>query len=166
MSSMSNLPVRLIDPRGPRFGAAFSVVLLAIAVAFDLPLLAALVGLALGVSAAFGTQYWILGRPWPWIRKTLRLGPPAEPEAELGPRFAQAMGFVVLEVGAVLLAFSVRPLGWLVVLIVVALQTLLAVTGYCLGCRLYGLHWLLPELFDRYVARPGRAVTGRARASQ
>ena len=25
--------------------------------------------------------------------------------------------------------------------------------GSCLGCRLYGLHWFLPELFDRVVLR-------------
>ena len=28
------------------------------------------------------------------------------------------------------------------------LQTLLAVTGYCLGCRLYFLRWWVPDLVD------------------
>lgn len=32
---------------------------------------------------------------------------------------------------------------------VAGLQTLLAVTGYCLGCRLYFLRWLVPSVFAR-----------------
>ena len=31
-------------------------------------------------------------RPWPTIRRLLRLGPPSAPEPEVGPRFAQALG--------------------------------------------------------------------------
>jgi hypothetical protein len=35
-------------------------------------------------------------------------------------------------------------LAWLPVGLVVGLQTLLAVTGFCLGCRLYFLRWWRP----------------------
>ena len=38
------------------------------------------------------------------------------------------------------------------------LQTLLAVTGYCLGCRLYFLRWWVPDLLTRIWTR-GRART-------
>jgi len=81
---------------------------------------------ALGVSALFGTQYSILGRPWPTIRRVLKLGPPREPEPEFGPRFAQLLGFVFLALAVVLLAAGLRPLGWLPVIAVGVLQTLLA----------------------------------------
>lgn len=149
----SAIPVRLIDPRGHRFGGALSVVLLVAAIAFDLPVVVPLVALALGVSAVFGTRHSILGRPWPTIRRVLKLGPPREPEPEFGPRFAQALGFVFLAVGSVLLAAGLRPLGWLPVVAVVALQALLAVSGYCLGCKLYVLHWWVPDAFDRLIGR-------------
>ena len=81
---------RLIDPRGHRFGAAFSVVLLVLAFVIERPVIVAAVGLALGVSAWFGTRYSILGRPWPYVRKLLKIGPPKELEVEWPPRFAQA----------------------------------------------------------------------------
>jgi hypothetical protein len=152
----SAIPVRLIDPRGHRFGGALSVVLLAVATVLDLPILVAAVALALGVSALFGTQYSVLGRPWPTIRRVLKLGPPANPEPEFGPRFAQALGFVGLALGFVLLAAGLRPIGWLPVIGVAVLQTLLAATGYCLGCKLYLLHWWVPDAFDRIIGR--RAV--------
>jgi len=149
----SPIAVRLIDPRGHRFGGALSVVLLVVATILDIPLLVAAVAVALGVSALFGTQYSILGRPWPTIRRVLKLGPPKNPEPEFGPRFAQALGFVFLTVGALLLAAGLRPIGWIPVIGVVVLQTLLAASGYCLGCKLYVLHWWVPDAFDRIIGR-------------
>ena len=145
-------PGRWIDPRGQRFGAGFSAVLLIAAVLAGLPWLALLVALALGVSSAFGTRYFVLGRPWPAIRRLLRLGP-TEPEHEVPPRFAQALGTLGLGLGLVLLVVAPAPWGWLPILGVALLQTLLAATGYCLGCRLYGLRWAVPGLFDRLVGR-------------
>jgi hypothetical protein len=135
---------RLIDPRGHRFGAGFSVVLLTLAYLLNVPLLVGLVGLALAVSAIFGTRYSALGRPWPFIRKALKLPPPAELEGEYPPRFAQALGSIVLGLGVVLFVAGASPLAWLPVAAVVALQALLAATGFCLGCRLYFLRWWRP----------------------
>ena len=60
---------RLIDPRGHRFGAALSAVILVVAFAIQAPIFVAAIGLALGVSALFGTQYSALGRPWPFVRR-------------------------------------------------------------------------------------------------
>lgn len=155
---MSSEPVRRIDPRGQRFGAAVSVALLLLAFAARSPLLVAAVGVALAVSAALGTRYFLLSRPWPLLRQALRLGPPAEPEPELGPRFAQAMGATGLLLGALLLAVGADPLGWLPIGVVAALQLLLASTGFCLGCRLYGLNWWLPSQFDRLLGIPADRV--------
>jgi hypothetical protein len=153
MSRSSPIPVRLIDPRGHRFGAGLSVVLLSAAIVLDVPALVAFVAVALGVSALFGTRWSILGRPWPVIRRRLKIGRPANPEPEFGPRFAQALGTIGLALGFVLLAVGVRPAGWLLVIAVAGLQALLAVTGYCLGCKLYVLHWWVPDAFDRIIGR-------------
>jgi hypothetical protein len=149
----TTLPVRLIDPRAQRLGAGLSAITLTAAIGLNLPILAAFVGSALGVSALFGSQYFFFSRLWPRIRRTFRLAPPRDLEPELGPRFAQALGFVVVGFGVALLLSGQTLIGWALVGAVVALQTLLAVTGYCLGCKLYGLHWLLPDLFDRFVVR-------------
>ncbi len=144
--------VRLIDPRGHRFGAALSAVILGLALVAGAPIVVAAIALALGSSALFGTRYSVLGRPWPLVRRLLALGP-AEPEHEYAPRFAQALGSLGLLLGVALLAAGFTSLGWVPVIGVVALQTLLAVTGYCVGCRLYFLRWWIPSLFARIARR-------------
>ena len=142
-------PARLIDPRGHRFGAGLSVVILAAAFILGLPWVVALVAVALGVSAAFGTRYSALGRPWPYVRRALRIGPPAELEHEYPPRFAQALGFVGLTLAVVLFIVGATTAAWVITGLVGGLQLLLAATGYCLGCRLYFLRWWVPSLFQR-----------------
>ena len=146
---------RGIDPRGQRFGAGLSAIVLGIALVLGLTLTPAawlvvpLVGLALGVSSARGTRYFVFGRPWPTVRRLLRLAPPKELEHEVPPRFAQAMGATFLGLATLAFLVGLAPLGWLLTVAVAGLQTLLAVTGYCLGCKLYGLKWYVPALYDR-----------------
>lgn len=144
---------RLIDPRGQRFGAGLSVVVLAAGFSLGFTLVLPLLMLALGASALFGTRYSILGRPWPYVRSTLRLGPPTELEHEYPPRFAQALGAVGFAVATLLLLAGVSPLAWVVAAAVGVLQTVLAVTGYCLGCRLYFIKWWVPAQFQRLARR-------------
>ncbi|MEW5990489.1 MAG: DUF4395 domain-containing protein [Chloroflexota bacterium] len=151
MSSV--IRVRTIDPRGQRFGAGLSAITLILAIALNLPVVAAVVGVALVVSAGLGTQWFLFGRPWPTVRGALRLGPPRDPEPELGPRFAQALGALFVAIGLALFVAGATPWFWAPIAAVAGLQTLLAATGYCLGCKLYGLHWFLPEVFDRVVLR-------------
>jgi hypothetical protein len=152
VSSLLTPPARRVDPRGQRFGAGFSAVVLVAAYVLNWPWLVAGVALLMFVSSAFGTRYWLLGKPWPVIRRTLRLGP-VEPEHEFPPRFAQAMGMTFLTLATLFLAAPVDLLGWLLVGAVVALQTLLAATGFCLGCRMYFLRWWVPSQFARLIGR-------------
>jgi hypothetical protein len=155
----------MVDPRGQRFGAGSSAVLLVSAFLIDQPVIVALVAVAMFASAAFGTRYWLLGRPWPSIRRALRLGP-AELEHEYPPRFAQALGVVFLGFGLVLVALHVTLAGWAVIGAVVGLQTLLATTGYCLGCRLYFLRWWIPSVFARMIGRGTSVQRISLRAAQ
>ena len=145
-------PARKIDPRGHRFGAAVSSALLIVSFLLNAPIGVALALLSIGVSAAFGLRYSIYGIVWRRIVKALHLGP-AEPEHEYPPRFAQALGATFIGIGSLLLLAGISPWGWLPVIGVIALQVLLAVTGYCLGCRLYFVRWYLPALFTRLIAR-------------
>jgi hypothetical protein len=140
---------RFIDPRGHRFGAILSVVILSIAIAGNLPWVVALIGLALFVSAWFGTRYSALGKPWPFVRKALKLGPPQELESEIPPRFAQALGSLGLGLAVLAFVGGVPVIGWVLTIAVAALQAVLGVTGYCLGCKLYFLRWYVPGLFER-----------------
>ena len=148
MSDHSPQP-RLIDPRGHRFGAVLSFVILLTAFLLHVPVVVPLVAVALGVSALYGTQYSLLGRPWAVVRRLLRIGPPAELESEFPPRFAQALGALGLGFATIAFLIGLSVVGWLLTAAVAGLQLLLAATGYCLGCRLYFLRWYAPALFSR-----------------
>jgi len=152
VSSQLTPPARYIDPRGQRFGAGLSAVIFGIAIVTQQFWLAALVGLNLLIASAFGSRLFLPGRPWAFIKKALRLGP-TEPEHEYPPRFAQALGGIFVAVGTVAFVAGLTLLGWVFVVAVAGLQTLLATTGYCLGCKLYFLRWWVPSLFARIFRR-------------
>jgi hypothetical protein len=144
---------RLIDPRGQRFGAGLSVIILAVGFVAGFPIVVPLVAVALGVSSLFGTRYSILGRPWPYLRRALRIAPPKELEHEFPPRFAQALGTIGLTLATLLFVLGFSTIGWIAAAAVAALQAVLAVTGYCLGCRLYFLKWWVPAQFQKLARR-------------
>ena len=144
---------RMIDPRGHRFGAALSVVILGVGLMLNAPIVVAFLAVALGLSAFFGTRYSVLGRAWLIVRKTFRIAPPSELEHELPPRFAQALGFIGFTFATVLFLLGFATAGWVVAAAVGALQFVLAATGYCLGCRLYFLKWWVPAQFQKLTRR-------------
>jgi hypothetical protein len=121
---------------------------LAIGVVLDAWPVVTAVGGFLALSAGLGTRWFIFSRPWPWIRRALAIGP-SELEHEMPPRFAQALGAIFLGIATALLALGLTPWGWLPVLAVVSLLSLLAAPGFCLGCRLLFLRWWVPDLFAR-----------------
>jgi hypothetical protein len=157
VSSNLTPPARFIDRRGQRFGAGLSAVLFVIAFAIGQFWLAALVGLNLLVASAFGSRLFLPGRPWRLIRGALRLGP-TEPEHEYPPRFAQALGGIFVTIGTIAYVAGLPIVGWVFVAAVAGLQTLLATTGYCLGCRLYFLRWWVPSLFARLFGNNDRLL--------
>lgn len=154
-------PGRMIDPRGHRFGAGVSALLLISATLVQAPWLVALALLSIGTSAAFGLRWSIYGAIWRRIVRLARLGV-AEPEHEYPPRFAQVLGSVALVMALAAFAAGAVPVGWLFALAIAALQSLLAVTGYCLGCRLYFLRWWVPDLVTRIWTRGRVARVGFA----
>jgi hypothetical protein len=149
---------RMIDPRGHRFGAGVSAIVLLAAFALNVPILIAVVLLSIGTSAAFGLRSSVYGVLWRRIVRALAL-PPTTPEHEYPPRFAQTLGSVVLVASLIAFAAGAGPIGWVLAFAVAGLQSLLAITGYCLGCRLYFLRWWVPDLVTRIWTR------GRARAT-
>jgi len=156
-ATISLPPAGKIDPRGHRFGAGVSALLLIVAFVANQPWIVPLVLVSIGVSAAFGLRYSIYGAIWRRIVRIAHLGP-AEPEHEYPPRFAQVLGSTALIVSLIAFGLGAAAFGWLFALAVAALQTLLAVTGYCLGGRLYFLRWWVPDLVTRIWTR-GRPRT-------
>jgi hypothetical protein len=138
-------PARMIDPRGHRFGAGLSALLLIASIVTGWVPGVILALLSIGTSAAFGLRYSVYGAIWRRIARAARLGK-VEPEHEYPPRFAQTLGSVVLIASLVAFLAGATPIGWLLVGAVATLQSVLAVTGYCLGCRLYFLRWWVPSV--------------------
>jgi hypothetical protein len=134
--------------------------LLLLAFVLGLPWLVAVALASIGVSAAFGLRWSIYGAIWRRIARALTL-PPTTPEHEYPPRFAQTLGSVALILSLVAFGLGAGTLGWVFAFAVAGLQTLLAVTGYCLGCRLCFLRWWVPDM----VAGSGPAAPLGCRAS-
>ncbi|MFE5916743.1 DUF4395 domain-containing protein [Streptomyces sp. NPDC056468] len=125
-----------IDVRGPRFGAAVTTVVLAVALVTGSAWLLAWQTLAFALGAAGG-----VGRsPYGWLFRTAvrpRIGPPTEFEAPEPPRFAQAVGLLFAGLG--LVGYTLGPdwLGLAATGAALAAAFLNAVFGYCLGCETY-----------------------------
>ena len=145
-------PARMIDPRGHRFGAGISAIVLVVAALTGTTWLVAIALVSIGASAAFGSRYSIYGVIWRRIAAAAGLRKvPAE--HEYPPRFAQVLGSLALTLALIAFAVGATTIGWVLALAVAGLQSLLAVTGYCLGCRLYFLRWWVPDLVTRLWTR-------------
>ena len=110
-------PARMIDPRGHRFGAGVSAIILIVAAVTGTPWLVAVVLLSIGVSAAFGLRYSIYGIAWRRIVRGAGLGK-VEPEHEYPPRFAQVLGSVGLILALIAFALGATTIGWVFTLAV------------------------------------------------
>lgn len=143
-----------IDPRGPRFGAAITSVLLLVTVGLALvtPLgssaverlvePAALLQLVLVALFAWGAFAGIQRHPYGAVFRALvapRLAPPSEREDPAAPSFAQGVGLLVTGVGLLLHLLGVP--GAIAVSAAAAFVAafLNAAFAYCLGCQLYVL---------------------------
>lgn len=130
----------LIDVRGPRFGAAITTVVLATALVVQGTVGTWLVAWQVAVFAVAtigGLAVSPYGAVFRLVKRRLDLGAPPEVEPEAPPRFAQLCGLVVAGAGLVALVAGATTLGWVLVGVVLALSTLLATTGLCVGCELY-----------------------------
>jgi hypothetical protein len=138
-----------VDPRGQRFAATLtSIVLIVVLVTSSWLLLAAqalvfVVGVVFGLrNAPYGLIYQALVRP--------RLGPPQELEPEAPPRFAQGVGAAFALTGVAGYALEVPALGMTATVFALVAAFLNAAFGLCLGCEAY--------LLIRRLA-PGRATS-------
>lgn len=134
---MTRHETMMIDVRGPRFAATITAFVLAVAIVFQLTWLVAVQAAVFAVAAFAGLRWSVYGNLFRWVKRRFDLGPPPEVEEEGPPRFAQLCGFVFTAAGLAVLAAGAELLGWILVGVVLALSSLLAATGICIGCELY-----------------------------
>ncbi len=137
----------IIDVRGPRFGAAITSAVLAMALLVQGTLGTALVAWQwsmFAIAAVGGLRYSVYGNLFRFVKRRFDLGAPPATEPEAGPRFAQACGLAVLTVALVALASGASVVAYVAVGVVLALSLLLASTNVCIGCLLYGVIVRLP----------------------
>ena len=133
-----------IDPRGPRFGASITSVLLLITVFLGLDATtvdaAFYLLIAITVLFAFGAIFGLSKHPYGLIFKKLvrpRLAAPTELEDPRPPRFAQAVGLFVASVGIVLHLLGVEFGVVYAAGAAFVAAFLNAAFAYCLGCQIY-----------------------------
>ena len=129
-----------IDPRGPRFTAAVTLVVFAV-VLLTAP---APVGIALlAVQTAFfaiGSFRGVQHTPTAYLFRRLvrpRLSAPAHLEDTAPPRFAQTVGLGFAVVALIGYLLDVTLLGQVASGFALAAALLNSVFGFCLGCELY-----------------------------
>jgi len=131
-----------IDPRGPRFTAAVTLVVLAVALLLSdaAPAAAAAITAAQAVLFAVGAGWGVHRTPTGVLFRALvrpRLAAPEHLEDPAPPRFAQAVGLAFAVVAAVGFATGAVLLGQIATALAVVAAFLNAVFGFCLGCELY-----------------------------
>ena len=128
-----------IDPRGPRFVAGLTVVVVAAALLVPTEIglaLAALQAVLFAIGAARGVQH----TPQSWLFRTLvrpRLGAPTELEDPAPPRFAQAVGLVFALVAVAGFAAGADLVAQIALGFALAAAILNSVFAFCLGCEMY-----------------------------
>jgi hypothetical protein len=132
-----------IDPRGPRFSAGITAVVVLVVIGLALAgfgvaatILFALQGVVFAIGAFAGVQR----HPYGLIYRKLirpRLAPPTELEDPKPPTFAQGVGLFVTVAGLVLALLGV-PLALPIAAAAAFIAAFLnSVFNYCLGCQIY-----------------------------
>ena len=132
----TNDDVKLLDARGPRFGALITTLVLAvILVTGSLPLLVWQL-LVFSIGAFVGPQ----ATPYAWIYRTFikpRLRGDIPTEDTRPPQFAQIVGFLFALTATLALAFDATAVFTVATGFALAAAFLNTVFNYCLGCEMY-----------------------------
>ncbi len=133
---MSSQSPTFIDPRGPRFGAVITTVVLAVVLVASSGWLLAAQTLVFALGALSGLKY----APYGYIYRALvrpRLSKPTELENPAPPTFAQGVGFAFAAIGTIGYFAGVTALGVVFTAFALAAAFLNAAFDFCLGCEVY-----------------------------
>ena len=147
-----------IDPRGPRVGALITlVVFAAVLITGSLWLLVAQ-AIVFAAGAFLGPHRSPYGLAYRWLIRP-QLGPPAQLEAAMPPRFAQAIGLLISVIAVIGYGTGLTVVGMAAAAVGLVAAFLNGVFGLCLGCELYllirriwpGRQVLIPAESDKEV---------------
>jgi len=130
------MPQPKVDPRGLRFAAGITTVLLALTLVTGNAWPLAVQTAVFAISVVFGVQaspYSVIFRR----RVRPRLGPPAELEDAAPPRFAQLVGLVFAVAGLAGYLSGATVLGVVATALALVAAFVNAAVGLCLGCEAY-----------------------------
>ncbi|TDE29560.1 DUF4395 domain-containing protein [Actinomadura sp. 6K520] len=127
-----------VDPRGPRFGAAVTTIVLVVVLATGSWALLAAQAVVFAVATLFGLRYAPYGLAFKVLIRP-RLAPPRELEDAAAPRFAQGVGMAFALVGTVGYVTGTTWLGIGATALALAAAFLNAAFGFCLGCEIHPL---------------------------
>lgn len=140
MATVTCNPRTHVDPRGPRFGAALTTLVLALTLVF----LGSWVGLVLlawqAIAFGLGAFAGLQAQPYGRLFRSLvqpRLAPAAEFEEAAAPRFAQLVGFIFAAIGLAALLLGLSGVATIAVAFALGAAFLNAAFGLCLGCEMY-----------------------------
>ena len=136
-----------IDPRGPRFSAGITALLLAVDIVLGLVgfgsagvrLAAWILLVVIALMFLWGAVAGVQRHPYGALYRAVvrpRLAPPTELENPAPPTFAQLVGLIITGLGVILGIF------FPVIVVIAAAFAFIAaflnsVFGYCLGCQMY-----------------------------
>lgn len=135
-TSPTGTRAELIDPRGLRFAAGVTSVVLALVLIFQSPWLLACQTVVFGVGAIFGASKSPYGQIFARLIRP-RLAPPTELEDPQPPRFAQLIGFAFAAVGACGFFLGSPIVGSIAAGFALTAALLNSTIGFCLGCEVY-----------------------------
>ena len=127
---------RQVDPRGLRFAAWLTTVVLAVVLLTRSTPLLAVQAVIFVIGAGAGLRHAPYGLLFRWLIRP-RVGPPRELEPEAPPRFAQAIGAGFAILGVIGFAAGVPVLGLIATAMALAAAFLNAAFGFCLGCETF-----------------------------
>jgi hypothetical protein len=139
-SDLDCSPRTQVDPRGPRFGAAVTTVVLSAALILNGTTLGTILIAWQTLVFALGAIVGLQAQPYGiFFRKVVkpRLAPPAELEDAAPPRFAQAVGLAFLVVALAAALAGITVVSAVAVAFALAAAFLNAVFAFCLGCEMY-----------------------------
>ena len=125
-----------IDARGPRFSAALTTAVLAIALVTGSEWVATFQAIVFAIGAIKGPQF----TPYAYIYRTLikpRLKSPLRTEDVRPPKFAQSIGLIFALVALVGSAAGAPVVFTVAIAAALAAAFLNAAFDFCLGCQIY-----------------------------
>jgi Domain of unknown function (DUF4395) len=125
-----------VDPRGLRFVAGLTTVVLALVLVTNSAWLLLVQAVVFAIGVAFGLRRSPYSLLFARVVRP-RLGPPAEFEDEAPPRFAQGVGLAFAVVGLVGYFSGATTLGAVATGLALIAAFLNAAFGLCLGCEAY-----------------------------